>query len=532
MTGPEPYQEPVLPANIADQIIIGFDDRLRQFAPREARRRIDEVLKSLEAFGVELLHQFFVAPENQKVFFAIAIVRLDGKTLDDLQQELKKKAYAHIGWVERNASIAPAGYNDPLLSQQWALAKLGAADAWTAKPPPGNPKTLVAIVDSGLRRANGGVHADLGAVEPANICQPSGFFPHCLDRDGHGTFLAGTIAAVPGNGTGVSSPITPLWNISLLPVQFFSPAVPPNAGYAAYAIVHAALALVDPFHPFQRKVINAAWHVAPGDAGLATLRVALDIAVNLLGCLVVFAAGNDGTDNEIFPLYPAKFGSEAAFQGKVLTALATDRHDAKTFFSNYGKTTVDLGAPGLRILSTERYLVDPPRYADYSGTSPAAAYVSAGAALVFALHPPNWDSAGAPGWVARDVVQHLKASADTIEDLKLACIDGKRLNLRRAVYGPLHVTAPVLVDTPKVGVITHIRWTTDYVNPHFTQVRIEFIPTGWPAVPLGVAMIAAGSFAWTPNAALLPPLPAAGLIRITPTTGNFPADSAKFQVVA
>jgi subtilisin family serine protease len=314
-------------------------------------------------------------------------------------------------------------------------------------------------------------------------------------------------------------------------VQFFSPAVPPNAGYAAYAIVHAALALCDPFHPFQRKVINAAWHVAPGDPGLATLRVALDIAVNLLGCLVVFAAGNDGTDNEIFPLYPARFSGEPAFQGKVLTALATDRYDAKTFFSNYGKTTVDLGAPGLRILSTDRYLVDPPRYADYSGTSPAAAYVSAGAALVFALHPENWDAAGAAGWTARDVAQHLKASADTIEDLKIACIDGKRLNLGRAVYGPLHVTAPAASDTAKVGLPVTVKWTTDYDNPHLTQVRIEFVPNGWAAVPLGVATIAAGSFAWTPTAAQLPPLPVTGLIRITPVTGNFPAESAKFQVV-
>ena len=51
----------------------------------------------------------------------------------------------------------------------------------------------------------------------------------------------------------------------------------------------------------------------------------------------------------------------------------------------------------MRILTTARYLVNPPRYVDYSGTSAAAAYVSAGAALVFALNRPGW-TARAPGW--------------------------------------------------------------------------------------------------------------------------------------
>src|SRR5207248_7135974 len=184
-------------------------------------------------------------------------------------------------------------------------------------------------------------------------------------------------------------------NISLLPVQFFSAARPPTAAYAAFAIVHAAFALSQ---PGQRKVINASWHVSPGGAGLTTLKHALDVAVNTLDCLVVFAAGNDGTDNEVFPLYPANFASTYGFNGKVLTVVATDRYDAKAFFSNYGRTTADLGAPGLRILSTARYLVNPPRYANYSGTSPAAALVSAGAALVFALNPQNWDGAGAAAW--------------------------------------------------------------------------------------------------------------------------------------
>jgi subtilisin family serine protease len=528
MPGREPIKQPAPQIDIVDQIIIGFDDkRLRGLDRKALEERIAGVLSGLQGFGATVLNQL-VIPPNKHAFFAIALIRLEGRTLGELREELKKPAYADVGWVEANAPIATAGYNDPLLSQQWALDTLGAADPWTVSPPAGNPKTFVAIVDSGLRRPDGSLPADLGQVEPVNVCQTPFFFPHGLDRDGHGTFLAGTIAAVPDNGTGVSSPIMPGWNISLLPVKFFSPAAPPNAAFAAFAIVLAALALCHPFQP-QRKVINASWHVAPGDAGLATLRIALDIAVNLLGCLVVFAAGNDGTDNEIFPLYPARFGSEASFLGKVLTALATDRYDAKTFFSNYGKSTVDLGAPGLRILSTARYLVDPPRYAFYSGTSPAAAYVSSGAALIFALHPPNWDGAGAPAWAAQDVVQHLKASADTIEDLKLACIDGKRLNLGRAVYGPLSVTAPAAGAVLAVNAFHDIAWTVQYDNPKLQHVRIDYSATGTdPYVPVAanVAITASPYTLWKPTATT-----PNGRIRITPLEGNFPATSALFKVV-
>ena len=56
-------------------------------------------------------------------------------------------------------------------------ATLGAADPWTVSPPAGNPRTFVAIVDSGLRRPDGGVPADLGQVEPASVCQTAVLLP-------------------------------------------------------------------------------------------------------------------------------------------------------------------------------------------------------------------------------------------------------------------------------------------------------------------------------------------------------------------
>jgi hypothetical protein len=519
----EPFDEWAVQGDAADQIIVGFDEKLGDGGIERARTRVDIALKNLVGLGATELKRFVEPTPDDKAVFALAVIRLDGPDLTlaalQLQLESKDEKLAHIAFFERNGPIVMAGFNDNwfVAGQQWALATLGVTEPWKVAPPGAPAKTIVAIVDSGLRRPGGTLHKDLGLVEAGGG----------VDADGHGTFLAGTIAAAPDNNEGIASPIPTTWNISLLSLKFFSPLIEPSAANAALAIAFAVIK--------GAKVINASWHLAPGDGGLQILRSFVALATPF--SLVVFAAGNDGTDNEVYPIYPANFGAEPFFTGKVLTVLATGRDDCKAFFSNYGRNIVDIGAPGLRILTTERYLVDEESfplewapYAEYSGTSPAAAFVSAGAALVFALNP---------GWQPADVAQHLKASAETIECLKIACIDGKRLNLARAVYGPLRIIAPLPGVILFQGQMTNIVWTTDFTNPKFPNVKIEYskdngatwktlAPLLMPPVP---PQPMAGVFPWTPGAADVTPPGKNGQIRITPTTGNFPALSGLFTVV-
>jgi subtilisin family serine protease len=522
MPADEPYERAELQGDPADQIIVGFKPELGLLDQDRRRSTIATAIERISSdFGAPLLPEPYIAdpPDKTGAFFGITLIRLKpGRALEDLQVEIAKGTYPGVGWAERNAPVALAGFNDPLSSQQWALNTLGVTDPWTVSPTGGH-KTILAIVDSGLRRPGGTLHADLGLVEPVAVCQPPYFFSSCLDREGHGTFLAGTMAAVP-DYEGIASPIPPSWNISLLPVQFFSPHVAPSAAFAAIGITHAAFNF---FHPLHRaRIINASWHVAPGGGGVATLSAAIVFAKTFFDCLVVFAAGNDGTDNEIYPTYPANFGSDATLAGNVLTVAASDRYDGKAYFSNYGKNTVHIAAPGMRILTTGPYLGSTPRYAEYSGTSAAAAYVSAGAALVLALNP---------GWAAHDVVQHLLASAVTCKNLRLACIGGKRLDLGRAVYGPLHLDAPAADAALPAGALTNITWTTDYDNPKFTQVAVTFTEqVSGNVYPLGTASIGAGSFPWTPKSPPLSPLPVTGWITITPTTGNFPVKSGLITI--
>jgi len=206
----------------------------------------------------------------------------------------------------------------------------------------------------------------------------------------------------------------------------------------------------------------------------------------------------------------------------VLTVLATDRYDAKASFSNYGKNIVDLGAPGVRIETTRLYLGNPTpggTVTVYNGTSAAAAYASSGAALVFALNPK---------WTPKDVIEHLTASADTVEGLKLVCIGGKRLNLGRAVYGPLHITAPAQGDTLNAGIQTQLTWEIDYTSSNLKKVKIEFSKDDWATSKvLKATAINDGAFKWKPAAG---DVTATGRIRITPTKATSPSCRASSKL--
>ena len=499
---------------VQDQIIVNFDPKFFHDDWEDTYRALLPVRKQFEDMHAPLIKLYVARTSTKEASFAMGVLRIDDPelTFDQLQ-----KTFAGDAKFEQNVPVALDSFDDPRFAEQWALVTLAATDTWSVQP--GGGKTIVAIVDSGLYRGDNAhpLHEDLGAVEPVLDCQPqpviidgikvfAGLHVDGIDQDGHGTLLAGTIAAVPGNHRGIASAVEPAWNISLLPVKFFSPAAGPNAADAAIAIAHA----VDK----GAKVINLSWHVPPGD-DLTVLERAMRLAL-ANDRLLVIAAGNDGTDNEIYPTWPVKFATKHPFKNKVLTVLASDRYDAKASFSNYGANTVHLAAPGTDILATGLYLEAEPRYAEYSGTSPAAAYASAAAALVFALNP---------AWKPADVVRHLRASARTVDALRLACRDGKRLDIGRAVYGPLRVHSPRAGDELPVNQAAAIVWSNSYANADFTRVKVEFDDgTGWIVVKASTPND--GFFSWTPVNAT-----ATGRIRLTPVAGNFPVVSETFRVV-
>ncbi len=354
----------------------------------------------------------------------------------------------------------PMSVNDPLYRFQWALFKISAEGAWqhAASVSP----VVVAIVDSGIST----VHPDLVTHLWDDGAGHHGFnvltwTSDVEDEDGHGTLLAGTIAAVSNNAIGIAG--TP-WPVRLMAVKFHDARTRPNALNGTYGIVVAALA--------GANVINAAWHLG---LGLGFVRTAIQFA-NGLGVVFVAGAGNDGLDNDDLKTYPASYPI-----ANVVAVMATNEHDGKPGFSNYGRTTVHLAAPGVRILSTECYLTGP-RWRNYSGTSAACALVASAAAVLKGMNP---------GWTPGQIREHLVASVDRVPRW-LPCFAEGRLNLWRAVCGPLVITAPLGGDVWSAGTNQTVTWTLSYVTLRCSTVRVLFSGDGGVTYP---TVLAAGQLA-------------------------------------
>jgi type VII secretion-associated serine protease mycosin len=241
---------------------------------------------------------------------------------------------------------------DPYRSYQWDFTKLNVAAAWQLSTGAG---VTVAVIDSGVEAS----HPDLaGQVLPGLdlVTDTSGT---STDPNGHGTHVAGTIAARTGNGTGVSA-VAP--HVQILPIRTLDASGSGVMSDVATGIVYAA--------DQGAQVINMSLGAT---VQVTSVSNAISYARSK-GVVVVAAAGNSRTTNSP-TLWPA------ADNGVVAVA-STDENDGYSSFSNRG-SYVDVAAPGGSILST----VPSAGYAYYSGTSMAAPHVAAAAALVKAYRP-------------------------------------------------------------------------------------------------------------------------------------------------
>jgi hypothetical protein len=158
-------------------------------------------------------------------------------------------------------------------------------------------------------------------------------------------------------------------------------------------------------------VLNNSWGGGPYSAALLS---AIEYA-NDNNVLFVAAAGNSGWNNDITDSYPANYEVD-----NVISVAATDHNDELASFSQYGLETVDLGAPGVNILST----VLGGQYDQFSGTSMATPHVAGAAALLMTYNRTL---------SIDDVKQILMDSADSISSLEGLTVSGGRLNLLEAL---------------------------------------------------------------------------------------------------
>ena len=245
-----------------------------------------------------------------------------------------------------------AASTDPLLSQQWGIFAIGADRAWATTTGQG---VIVAVVDSGS-----GPHPDLAE----NLLTGHSFFGSVesqdgtdIDASGHGSHVAGIIAAAANNGIGGSG-IAP--RAKILPIQVLDQAGQGDARDVAAGVRYAA--------DNGAKVINLS---LGGTTESSSLTQAISYA-NDKGVLVVAAAGNGGALDR--PKWPASLDL-------TLAVTAVDQSNSATPFDQRGDY-IDIAAPGSNIVSTAKG-----NYASLSGTSMAAGFVAGAAALLFAAEP-------------------------------------------------------------------------------------------------------------------------------------------------
>ena len=223
--------------------------------------------------------------------------------------------------------------------------------------------------------------------------------------DDHGTHVAGTIGAKGGNGVGVAGVC---WNVQIISGKFL--------GKRGGTSTNAILAL-DYFtdlksrHGLNLVATNNSWG---GGAFSQTLQDAIERS-NQANIVFVAAAGNETTNTDATASYPSCYPNANVIAVASLTSTGT-----LSSFSNYGLTTVDLGAPGSAIYSTVPSKTGAASYASYSGTSMACPHVTGGVALYAATHP---------GASVATIKAAVLGSVVATPSLAGKCATGGRLNV-------------------------------------------------------------------------------------------------------
>lgn len=404
----------------------------------------------------------------------VFVIKLDPNTdVERIVSDLRARddvEYAEPNYLVTFGSVIP---NDPKFGEQWPLlnpgeslnecnpnyyptanADIKAYQAWDITI--GSPDVIIAVVDTGVDLSHPDIARNIytnpgvihdgypGDVHGYNVADNNG---DTSDAVGHGTQIAGIIAAEMNNKIGIAG----VCQSKILPVRFYRRFGPAATQYDA-TIADAARGLIYSIAA-GASIINASWRTLlnASDTTEQDARALEDAvqATNDAGVLLVCIAGNEGFNLDYSRIYPASYG----LPNQIVVA-ASDFNDEiwrpagdpYTVQTGFGPKSVDLAAPGVSVVTTEArgdcFLctqeTDPSKwYTCADGTSISAAFVSGVAALVKSRYPDD---------NAIIMKRRILAGVQVRDSLRDYVITGGRLSAIGALQAQVKITPPTLQE--------------------------------------------------------------------------------------
>lgn len=328
--------------------------------------------------------------------------------------------------LEKVENEPSALFNDPAIAQAWGLKKADAARAWSVTK--GSREILVAVIDTGVDikhedlkdniwknpgesgldskgrdKASNKVDDDKnGYVDDVHGWNFVANNNVLNDNHGHGTHIMGIIAAQANNSKGIVG-IAP--EVSVMTLKYFDPLSPGSDN------------LKNTIKSIQYAVKMGAMIINYSGGGLEYSQDEFD-AVNEArkkGILFVAAAGNEKSNSDKFPYYPADYNLD-----NIISVTAFNPAVEVLSSSNWGTESVHIAAPGQNVIST----LPGNAYGFMTGTSQATAFVTGGAALIMSHKS---------GFKYGDVKKYILSTGDALASLADKTRTSRKLNLYKAL---------------------------------------------------------------------------------------------------
>lgn len=459
-------KQPVVASS--DALIVKYKKNASAQMRKQARSLVKAKISDVNADEID---------DNYKSLLSGRLAKFKISGMSTKEAIARLKSHQAIEYVEPDYQVSIAGTpDDPRFDELWGLnndgqtggtadADIDAVEAWDIST--GSRDVVVGVIDTGIDYS----HSDLASNIWVNSSEipgdgidndGNGFVDDVhginaitntgdpMDDEGHGTHVSGTIGASGNNATGV---VGVNHEVSLVGCKFLDAA---GNGSTSDAIKCIDYMVGLKNAGVNLRVLNNSWGGGGYSQALADA-IASSEAADLL---FVAAAGNDTIDNDVNPHYPSNYENAS-----VLSVASTDQTDNISWFSHYGLTSVDMGAPGSAILST----TPGESYASYSGTSMATPHVAGAAALVLSINPEL---------NTQELKELLMSSGDANAALQGVTVAGTRLNVNQALIDAdptpgFKISANPLTQQIVAGQATNYTFTIGSIAEWDEEVTLE-----------------------------------------------------------